>query len=258
MVGEDGNDTKRVLFGYQVSALTKKQIVDEVVKETPRNGVQTLITMNVDHVVRLQDDARFRRAYRNAWIVTLDGMPVFLYSLIVSLGVPELVTGSDLLADLAVALPVNRMLFFVVSKPEVGERLREYFTSRGFPSDSVKYVSPDFGFENDPVKTDQLIKAIRDHGATDLFFGIGAPKTEIWLDENRARLGNVFAFGFGSGLDFLVGVSHRAPVFMRRVALEWLWRLLSDPGRLWRRYLVHSWAIIPVIVADARGRLRRG
>jgi N-acetylglucosaminyldiphosphoundecaprenol N-acetyl-beta-D-mannosaminyltransferase len=246
------------LFGARISNLTQDQLVANIIDTPPSCGVRLLVTLNLDHVVRLRRDKAFREAYSRAWAVTIDGAPVFAYARARRLPVPERVTGADLVVDLARGLPTSRRLFFVVSTPVIGAKLVELFRARGFPSGSLAFVSPEFGFERDEGQSARLLSAIRGHRTTDLIFGLGAPKSEVWIDRHRDRLGELYAYGFGAGLDFLVGATPRAPVLVRRLGLEWVWRLGSDPARLWRRYLVDSWAALPAIREDLAGRAPHG
>ena len=246
------------LFGVHVSRLRQDQLIASIVDGAPAGGVRLLVTMNLDHVVRLRRDEAFRGAYARAWAVTIDGAPVFAYARARGLGVPERVTGADLVVELARALPTCRRLFFVVSRPAIGETLVEIFRARGFPPEALAFESPDFGFERDEPQSARLLAAIRAHRTTDLVFGLGAPKSEVWIDRHRDGLGDLYAYGFGAGLDFLAGAAARAPRLVRRLGLEWAWRLGQDPARLWRRYLVDSWAILPVILDDLAGRAAHG
>lgn len=101
-----------------------------------------------------------------------------------------------------------------------------------------------------------MAAAIRDHHATHLFVGLGAPKSEIWVHEHRDLLGDVYALAVGASLDFHVGLRQRAPAWMRRLGCEWLWRMLSEPRRLLPRYLLDSWYVIPAVARDLLGATR--
>ena len=232
--------------------------MSEIIRSPSTDGVRLIATMNLDHVANLRRNAAFRHAYASAWTVTIDGAPVFTYALARGAGAPERVTGADLFADLAAAWPLDRRLFFVTSTPEVGERLVEHFVERGFPKNALAFDSPAFGFEHDEAQSHALCSAIRAHATTDLVFGVGSPKSEVWVNGRRDELDNLYAYGFGAGLDFLIGHASRAPMLLRRLGLEWAWRLASEPARLWRRYLVDSWAVIPSIAEDLAGRAPHG
>jgi len=250
--------TRRPLFGAHICDLTREDLVAKITGARAADGVRLVATMNVDHVVSLRQNPAFRRAYAGAWAVTIDGAPIFAYGLLRDVGAPERITGADLLADLAEAWPLDRRLFFVAASHETGRGLIEHFRSRGFSRDALRYACPPFGFEHDEVRSQTLCEEIRAHGATDLLFGVGAPKSEVWIDAHRDQLGDLYAFGMGAGLDFLVGQGSRAPKILRKLGLEWTWRLGREPTRLWRRYLVDSWGVFPSVAADLAGRAPHG
>lgn len=214
-------------------------------------GARLVVTANLDHIAQLSRNPRFQAAYDRAWAATADGMPVYLFARLRGGGVPERVTGADLVVALLNRLPLEGCRpFFVVSQKEAADRLCAYLVARGFDREAIGWACPDHGFDTDAAASAALAKAIRDHGTTLLFFSLGAPKSEIWLHEHRHALGDTYALAIGASLDFFVGLRRRAPVWMRRVGLEWAWRLFSEPKRLFRRYVVDSWYGVLAMVRD--------
>jgi len=239
------------LFGARISPLSRAELVQRMSAAPPVGaGAQLLVTMNLDHVVRLQKHAAFRAAYDRAWTVTIDGAPVWLYSKLKGFRVGRC-TGSDLIADLVPALrPGLHRPFFVVSSDRVGGLLMAVLRRQGFGDDQIAFLSPAPGFDTDAAASERLCAAIRGHGATHLIFGLGAPKSEVWIDRHRHALGDLFACCVGSGPDFLVGAARRAPKALQTFGLEWAWRVAHDRNRLFRRYFIESWAFIPAILRD--------
>jgi N-acetylglucosaminyldiphosphoundecaprenol N-acetyl-beta-D-mannosaminyltransferase len=250
--------TRRPLFGAHICSLTRKDLVSAIVREPATDGVRLVVTMNLDHVVRLRSIPAFRRAYAGAWAATIDGAPVFLYARARGAGAPERITGPDLLADLIQSWPRDRRPFFMAASHETGQRLIEHCVARGFPRDSLAYQCPPFGFESDITQSETLCREIRAHGTTDLVAGVGSPKSEVWIDVHRNQLGVLYAYALGASLEFLTGRAARAPKILRAIGLEWTWRLGREPGRLWRRYLVDSWAVFPSVAEDLAGRAPHG
>ena len=246
------------VFGYALSPLTPAEFVAALTAPAPAGGgARLLATMNLDHVVRLQRDADFRAAYARAWAITADGAPVYAWARLRGAAPPQRAPGSDLLAELVAAWsPGRHRPFFVVSRPAVGEKLVALLRARGFAPGEATWASPPFGFEHDSTASAELAAAVRSHRATHLIMGVGAPKSEIWVDRDRAGLGDLWACGFGSAGDFLVGEARRAPPSWRRAGLEWLWRLAADPRRLAKRYLWDSWAVLPALARDLTGHPR--
>ena len=239
--------SKVAVFGRHMCLLQKDELADLVMGADPHvgQGVRLVVTMNLDHVVTLQRSEKFRTAYDHAYTATIDGSPVALVAKMKGQDIPR-ITGTDLLVSMLDRLdPHRHRLFFVVSREETGARLQDYLNDRGFAPEGLAYVSPPFGVENDPKASLELAQKIKAHGTTHLIFGIGAPKSEIWIDQWREHLGDLYGFCFGSGPDFIVGLASRAPKLFQDLGAEWLWRLLTEPGRLWKRYLINSWPFFP-------------
>ena len=245
----------RRVFGIAFSLWSRKQLVDFVSQTDVErgSGVHLIVTTNVDHIVKLRRDARFREAYKHVWVATADGAPVFLYARLCGVRIPQRIVGGDVFPEIFAALsPARHRPFFVVADPMTGRNLKQQLERRGFSPTQVGIEVPPFGFERDDSYGERLAGQIRELPATHLFFGVGAPKSEIWIDQHREKLGDLYAFGFGSALDFLGGTFRRAPAFMRRLGLEWLWRVMNEPRRLAKRYFVESWAFFAAVLDDAR------
>jgi N-acetylglucosaminyldiphosphoundecaprenol N-acetyl-beta-D-mannosaminyltransferase len=245
------------VFGLEFSPLTKDELAAVLLnaKVPPGAGPLSVITANLDHIVQLRENPEFSAAYHSAWVVTADGMPVFVYARIRGAPAPSRVTGSDLFATILPALsPSGNRCFFVASCELTGERLCAYLSTRGFPPAALAFDVPPHGFERDPDYSVRLARRIHDHGTTHLFFGVGAPKSEIWIHRHRDLLGDCYAVSVGAGLDFFAATKRRAPAWMRKSGFEWLWRFGQEPQRLYRRYLVNSWRFIDAVKADLEAR----
>lgn len=245
----------RPVFGIRFSLATNDEIVRKICqgKIEARSGVKLLVTTNLYHVVTLRKNSRFRAAYDRAWMVTIDGAPVYLYARCRGAAVPERVTGADLFPHiLGMLSPDMHRPFFVAAQQQTADRLKDRLIEQGFVPDQIGAVVPPFGFDSDVAYTARLAEKIRQHGTTHLFFGLGIPKSEIWIDQNRAMLGDLYAFAFGAGLEFFAGVTKRAPAIFRKCGMEWLWRVMQEPRRLFRRYFIESWPFFIAIADDIR------
>lgn len=247
---------QRSVFGLAVAPATAANVAERILTEAPPpgSGPRLLVTANLDHVVTLARDAAFRDAYANAWLITADGMPVYLYARARGLNVPERVTGADLCPVLLDRLaPGTSRLFIMPSSAATAARIEEALLARGFAPEALRFVVPPFGFEDDPAAAAALAGDVATHRTTHLFLGLGAPKSEIWANRHRGMLGDCYVLAFGAGLDFYAGTKPRAPSALRRIGLEWVWRLASEPRRLARRYLVRSWWFLWLVLADIAG-----
>jgi len=240
------------IFGLPFSALDEQALVAQMTQAVPSgSGPKRLATANLDHIVQMARNSAFRRAYDRAWTITADGMPVYLYARLRNVGLPGRVTGADLFARLIEVLdPGRHRCFFVCSTAEVAERLEQRLLRRGFRRDALAFCVPPHAFERDAAYSDALAARIRAHAPTHLFMGLGAPKSDIWTDRYHDALGDCYVLNVGAALDFAAGVKRRAPVLIRRIGLEWAWRVASEPRRLYRRYLVDSWQFLWLVARD--------
>lgn len=193
----------------------------------------------VHMVMEAYDDPAFQRLVNSADLVTPDGVP--LVWALRWLGDPgaERVYGPDLTPVLceraaAAGIPVG----FFGSTPEVLDAMLARLKAR-FPALEIAFAhSPPFG-PQDPEDDARVTEAIRESGTGILFVGLGCPRQERWMAAHREALPCAMV-GVGAAFDFLAGHKRQAPHWMRSSGLEWLFRLGSEPRRLWRRYLIHN------------------
>jgi N-acetylglucosaminyldiphosphoundecaprenol N-acetyl-beta-D-mannosaminyltransferase len=210
--------------------------------------------MNVDHVVGLRDNERFRSAYNDAAVRVADGMPVVVTAKLLGLRVPGRITGADLMSALiAEAWRLQLSVAIVGGAPEVNERALENLRLT-YPGLDVTGWSP-YGF--DPDRAAEIANRLRALAPRVVFVCFGAPRSEIWVAEHRYLLPSGVLVCAGAGVDFLAGAKKRAPAWIQRSGLEWLYRLLLEPSRLWRRYLVRDLAFVPIALRELWGRRSR-
>ena len=244
----------RHLFGVGISPVTETDLVAELLAPVePGAGARLVATMNLDHVVNLRTNRAFREAYRSAWRVTIDGAPVFAYARLSGVRVPERVPGADLFETLVPLFNAGvHRLFFVVSSAEVATAMTALLGRRGFDHGNLAFEIPPFGFQNDQAVSAALAARIQAFGATHLVLAVGAPKSEIWTCRHTRQLGDVNVLCIGAAVEFVTGLKRRSPRWMREAGLEWLWRVGSEPRRLFKRYFVDSFGFLLAIAADRK------
>ena len=211
----------------------------------------TLATLNLDHCVKLRRDPAFRAAYLGHSHVVADGNPIVWLSRLAGRDI-DLVPGSELiapLADIAARKEVPVALFG--STPETLETAGAALEADHPGLKVVARIAPPFGFDPAGAQADALIAEIGASGAGLCFLALGAPKQEVLAARAGAALPGCGFVSIGAGLDFIAGTQVRAPALVRRLALEWLWRLVGNPARLARRYGA-CFAILPGLARDAR------
>lgn len=241
------------LFGTTFSRAPADEVIAAVASQ-PRSRPRLVVTANVDHIVILSENAAFRKAYEGAAMRTLDGTPLVWLARLMGARHVRRVTGHDLLAAALSAPPHPACrVFLVCAHAEVGERVAARFVDHGLPPGAVLWEVPPMGFEHDEAFGALLVNRIRDHCTSLLVMGVGAPKSEIWVDRHGAELGNPIVLAVGEALNVAAGLVPRAPILMQRFGLEWFFRFLRAPRRLFRRYFLRSWRFL-WILAFTRAR----
>lgn len=199
-----------------------------------------VFTVNPDHLYHLQTNAAFAAAYRRADFITVDSHYVHAGMRWLGTAVREKITGSDLMPAYCrrhAANPAVR-IFLLGAAPGVAQRARERINASAGRELVVGALGPSMRFVDDPAEIEAALALVRASGATALMVGLGAPKQEIWLARHRAALPGVrVLMGVGATIDYEAGEVRRAPVWMRKLGLEWAYRVLSEPRRYGMRYL---------------------
>lgn len=207
-----------------------------------------VVTPNVDHIIRLEKDERFQKAYADASLVLTDGQPLIWISHLLKCPIKEKISGSDLFPKLcSLAAQKHYKMFFLGAAEGVADQAAENLIKKNPRLQIVGTYSPEYGFEKDMQKVNDIWTMIKEAEPDILVVGLGTPKQELFLWENRQQLGSILAFGFGAGLDFEAGKSKRAPKWMQRSGLEWLYRLCHEPKRLFKRYLIDDVKILSLV-----------
>ena len=214
-------------------------------------------TLNLDHVVKLRQNKRFRQAYDKQTHVTADGRPVVWLSRCSGQSV-DLVTGSDLvkpLAQLCADMSVPVALFGSTDRVLNAAKATLQDCYPGLVVAAT--VAPPMGFDPDSAQADALLGDVARSGARVCLLALGAPKQEILAARALKSYPQMGFLSVGASLDFIAGTQVRAPRLMRALAMEWLWRLLRDPRRLAIRYGA-CLALLPHLLLRAMFTRRSG
>ncbi len=203
-----------------------------------RDRFAYVVTPNVDHLIRYHDDPVFRALYADAAYVLLDSQ--FLSHIFrLSEGVRVRVcTGSDLTAQLfARVIAPNDGIVLIGCSPEQARLLADKYKLK-----ALSHYNPPMGFIHDPREIEACVRFVEAHSPFRFcFFAVGAPQQEVLAQALKARgIARGMAFCIGASVNFITGRERRAPRWMQRLGVEWMFRLANDPGRLARRYLVRG------------------
>lgn len=220
----------------------------------------TVVGPNAHLVTMAERNTRFAEAMRDADLAVPDGISVVLASRVLGVPVPERVTGGDLMERMCgEAAHYAFRVFFLGGLPGAAEmaavRLRERYPKLMICG---TYCPPP-GFENDAEEQAWIRRAIAEASPDLLCVAFGAPKQEIWIQENRSRLKVGAIMAVGAALDTQARLRRRAPRWAQAIAMEWLFRLVMEPRRLWRRYLIGNTRFVLLVLRQAvRERVDRG
>lgn len=242
---------KIYLFGITIDNVTMGETLERIRTMLAGPGKHFVVTPNVDHLVRLHKDAEFQEVYKRASLVVADGMPVIWGSHLLGRPLKERVAGSDLMLPACkLAAETGARVYFLGSMPGVAERALEKLRDL-FPALQVAgHYSPPFGFEKDAAENKRIVERINTSRTDILFVALGAPKQEKWISAHLDELNIKVGLCIGAGVDFIAGAVKRAPAWMHSIGLEWFWRLMSDPGRLWKRYLVEDLLFFKIFLLE--------
>jgi N-acetylglucosaminyldiphosphoundecaprenol N-acetyl-beta-D-mannosaminyltransferase len=219
-----------------------------------RSRTHFVTVSNVHSVMECRHDSRFQKTLNSADLNVPDGMPIIWLGRRRGHALPRRVYGPDLFIEFCRdTLQRQYRHFFYGGAPDVVEALVEKLQA-SFPGFQLAgYHSPPFR----PLTEEEdceVVEKINSASPDVLWIGLGCPKQEFWMEEHRGLLHVPVMFGIGQAFNIYAGTLRQAPRWMRENGLEWLFRLLLEPRRLWRRYLVYNTQFILGLLGESLGR----
>jgi N-acetylglucosaminyldiphosphoundecaprenol N-acetyl-beta-D-mannosaminyltransferase len=229
----------RYILGMRLDETSYEDTTNRVISWAESGDYRYVCAANVHMVMEAYDSEDFRKIINKADIVTPDGMPIVLMLRILGLKNQSRVYGPTLMKYICEASAQSAVsVGFYGSTPETLKALVRNLTDR-FVNLKVDYAySPPF-HPLTPEEDETTIKEINASQIKILFVGLGCPKQEQWMAAHHCQVKAVMV-GAGAGFDFFAGTKKQAPQWMMRIGLEWLFRLFTEPKRLWRRYLYNN------------------
>lgn len=223
-----------VFLNIKILNITKKDLLSQL-----KQGV--VITPNVDHLVKLQKDKEFYDAYQKAEWVICDSKILYFLSKLLKNPLQEAIPGSSFFTAFYEyhKNDPNCRIFLLGAAEGVAIKAMERINNKIGRDIVVGAHSPSYGFEKKQEECEELVKIVNESGANVLLVGVGAPKQEKWIMKYRNHMPNVNIFmALGATIDFEAGTLKRAPIFWQKVGMEWLYRCLKEPKRLFKRYFI--------------------
>jgi N-acetylglucosaminyldiphosphoundecaprenol N-acetyl-beta-D-mannosaminyltransferase len=228
------------LLGVAFDNLTLRETVNRIEEMIASRCPHHVVTANVDFLVQARRDVELQHILINAPLVLCDGTPLVWASHVFGNPLPERVAGADVVPELIrIAAKKNYRVFFLGTTDEANTRAITKLRTK-FPALKVTHYSPPFRplLEMDDAEIIRRIHAVKPDL---LFVAFGCPKAEKWLAMHHRELNVPVSIGVGATIDFLSGHMKRAPLWMQRGGLEWVYRLRQEPRRLFKRYAIDVW-----------------
>lgn len=236
MIGQKKSNKTRIL-----NALIDNISTSDLLKRIRNGGI--LFTPNIDHLVKLQKDVDFYQAYQQADYIVCDSQILLWLSQFLEHQILEKISGSDFFPKFYRYFQDDEdiKIFLLGGAEGVAQKAREKINSKVNRPIIIAAHSPSMEFEKDEEECQKIVNLINTSAATVLAVGVGSPKQEKWINKYKNKLTNVKIFlAIGVAIDFEAGTARRASKWMSDAGLEWLHRLIFNPKRLWKRYLVES------------------
>jgi len=222
---------------------TLQRIQEFILSQKPHQHV----VVNVDKVVKANRDPELRRIINECALINVDGMPIVWASRLLGKGLKERVTGVDLFEALMLrAAEKGWRVYFLGARDEVVRGVKERY-EKSLPGLKVS------GFRNGYWKPEEeaaVVREITDARPDLLFVAISSPKKEQFLGKYQAEMKVPFAMGVGGTFDVVTGRVQRAPKWMQRCGLEWFYRFLQEPRRMFRRYFIEDMAFFGLLLKE--------
>ncbi|HEX4125647.1 MAG TPA: WecB/TagA/CpsF family glycosyltransferase [Tepidisphaeraceae bacterium] len=238
------------VLGVGVSAINLDRAVSTIAGWIDRREHNYVCVTGVHGVMESQRSPELKRIHNDAGMVTPDGMPMVWLSQLGGFSDVSRVYGPDLMEAVCTqSVAKGWRHYFYGGAEGVAERLKDRLTARFPELKVVGTFCPPFR----PMSAEEdaeLIRAIDAAGPDIIWIGLSTPKQEYWMDQHIHRLKAPVLVGVGAAFDFHAGVKNQAPRWMQRSGLEWFFRLITEPRRLWKRYLINNPLFISYVLAE--------
>lgn len=228
-----------------VSIAETLQIITKAIKS---NGQIHHVVVNAGKIVEMQKDFQLRESVNASDLINVDGQAVVWASKFLGKPLKERVAGIDLMVNLVESANQNNYkIFFFGANEDVVQKVVEIYSNKYSPNIIAGYRNGYFKKEEEQ----QIAKQISDSGANILFVAISSPTKENFLYENKVLLSKVnFVMGVGGSFDVIAGKVKRAPLWMQKCGLEWFYRFIQEPKRMWKRYLIGNTKFILLVLKE--------
>jgi len=249
------NVRRRNILGCPFDAISFSETVECIEKAVMENRTLQIVPGSIDFVIKAKKNLEFADLLARSDLVIADGVPIVWAAKILREPIKGRVSGTDIVWECArISSKLGFPVALVGGKYELTSRASDMMKKK-YPGASLVPIFTPFPLNaND---NQEIVKKIRALGAKIVLAAFGAPKQERWIQDNLKASGATVGIGIGSAFDIISGDKPRAPKLLRDHGFEWFWRMIIEPRRLWKRYLVEDAAFIYLIMLESiKRRLR--
>lgn len=223
------------LFGCDVAAVTLKETIEEIDRRIQNKITTQHVVINAGKVVLMNQNPKLVSIIKKCPIINADGQSIVWASKFLGKSVPERVAGIDLMEQLIkLSSKKGYKIYFFGAKEEVVTEVVNKYKDKYSDLQVAGYRNGYFTDKDMP----EIIEDMKNSNADILLVAFSSPNKEYWLDENIDKINIPFCMGVGGSFDVVAGKTKRAPVWMQNLGLEWFYRFLQEPKRMWKRYLI--------------------
>jgi N-acetylglucosaminyldiphosphoundecaprenol N-acetyl-beta-D-mannosaminyltransferase len=234
------------ILGFQVDRMTLQECVHRLTAAISERTPIHIVLVNAAKIVRARQDHELAHIIRTADLVGADGVSIVWTSRILSCPLPGRVNGTDLMNRLIkVSAEKGFRIYFLGAKADLIEKAVAH-VKKQYPT--LQIAGYRNGYFSSSSQEEQAVQEIAAARADILLVGMSTPMKEKWVRKHQYNLATPVIHGVGGSFDILAGYVKRAPLWMQRWGLEWLYRVLQEPRRLWRRYLVTNLVFIMLVI----------
>lgn len=228
-------DKRYPILNTYVNAMSMDEIVDAVEEMIERRVPVQHVVINALKVNLMRKDENLRKIVNECPLINADGASIVLAAKMLKIPLKERVAGFDLFVRLVQeASDKNYKIYLFGAREEVVKKVKAIF-ERKYPTlQIVGYRNGYFTEADEP----EIVKNMAESGADMMFVAFSSPKKEYWIRRYLKELNIPFVMGVGGSFDVIAGTTKRAPLWMQKCGMEWFYRFIQEPGRLWKRYLV--------------------
>ena len=244
----DQRSVRLHLLDCPIDNLSFKETLDLIETFVGSGTPHRHVAVNVDKVLRARSDPFFRRIIEEADLISADGQPVIWAARLLGVRTRGRVAGVDLMQSLVTRSEQRGWrVYFLGAREAVLTKMVAQYRAR-FPG--LQIAGYRHGYWESADEERAIAEQVRAAKPDLLFIGVSSPKKEIFAHRNAGAMGVPFIMGVGGSFDVIAGVTRRAPVWMQRGGLEWFWRFLQEPRRMWRRYFVHDIKFVGLVARE--------